>query len=315
MTNYILKRLALMVPVAFGITLAVFLLVRMIPGDPARVILGIHYTPQLLAALHAKLGLNRSLGMQYLIYLRNLAHGDLGHSYFYGQPISQLVLERAIPTLMLMAYSTILSLVISIPTGIIAAVRRNTGADHAVRVAATVGIGLPSYWTGFVLILCFAVIVPIFPVGGYGKTMGQHLAGLFLPSLAIALNIAPLVLRSLRSSLMEALTSGFIDTARAKGLPRRVVLLGHALRVAVLPALNVLGLNIGYLVGSTVIIENVFAIPGLGQLMLSAIDTRDYPTVQAVTLVFGIVVVLIYLATDLVQLVLDPRARRGQFGT
>ena len=154
--------------------------------------------------------------------------------------------------------------------------------------------------------------VPIFPVAGYGETWPQRTVALFLPSLTIALNIAPLVMRALRSSLGEALSAGYIDTARAKGLPARAVLIGHALRVAILPALSVLGLNIGFLVGNTVIVENVFAIPGLGQLMISSIGTRDFPTIQAVTLLFGVIVVLIYLLTDLMQILLDPRVRRSE---
>jgi peptide/nickel transport system permease protein len=312
MLGYIAKRLLLMVPVAVGITLAVFLLVRLIPGDPARVILGIHATPELLAAVRTHLGLDRSVGVQYLLYVRNLLHGDLGESYFFGQPISSLVLTRAVPTLLLMAYSTVLTLALAVPTGLLAATRRDRAADHLVRVVATVGVGLPSYWTGFVLILVFSVLLPIFPVAGYGDTWTQRAINLFLPALTIALNIAPLVMRSLRSSLGDALAAGYIDTARAKGLPARRVLLGHALRVAILPALNVLGLNIGFLVGNTVIVENVFAVPGLGQLMIASIGTRDYPTIQAVTLLFGVIVVLIYLLTDLVQIVLDPRVRRTQ---
>ena len=312
MIGYIAKRLLLMVPVAVGITLAVFLLVRLIPGDPARVVLGIHATPDLLLAVRARLGLDRSLGVQYLIYVRRLLQGDFGESYFFGEPIRDLVLTRAGPTLLLMAFSTVLTLSLAVPTGLLAASRRDRAADHFVRIVATVGVGLPSYWTGFVLILAFSVLLPIFPVAGYGNSWGQRLVSLFLPALTIALNIAPLVMRSLRSSLGEALAAGYIDTARAKGLPHRTVLFGHALRVAILPALNVLGLNIGFLVGNTVIVENVFAVPGLGQLMIASIGSRDYPTIQAVTLLFGIIVVLIYLLTDLVQIVLDPRVRRTQ---
>jgi len=312
MIGYIAKRLLLTVPVAVGITLAVFLLVRLIPGDPARVVLGIHATPDLLLAVRTRLGLDRSVGVQYLIYVRHLLQGDFGESYFFGEPIRDLVLTRAGPTLLLMAYSTVLTLLLALPTGLLAATRRDRAADHFVRIVATVGVGLPSYWTGFVLILAFSVLLPIFPVAGYGDTWGQRLLSLFLPSLTIALNIAPLVMRSLRSSLGEVLAAGYIDTARAKGLPGRTVLLKHTLRVAMLPALNVLGLNIGFLVGNTVIVENVFAVPGLGQLMITSISSRDYPTIQAVTLLFGVIVVLIYLLTDLVQIMLDPRVRRTQ---
>jgi peptide/nickel transport system permease protein len=154
----------------------------------------------------------------------------------------------------------------------------------------------------------------LFPIAGYGTTWGARLYNLFLPALTSSLNVAPLVMRALRTSLGEALGAGFIDTARAKGLPGRVVLISHALRVAILPALNVLGLNIGFLVGNTVLVENVFAVPGLGQLMINSISTRDYPTVQMVTLMFGIMVVLIYLVSDLGQIMLDPRIRRSEIG-
>jgi peptide/nickel transport system permease protein len=314
MLSYILRRLLLMIPVALGITLAVFLLVRLIPGDPARAILGIHATPDLLAAVRARLGLNDSIVVQYLIYLRNLVQGDFGQSYYYGEPIARLVGERAVPTLLLLAYSTVLTLILAIPAGILAATRRDRAADHVVRVVSTVGVGLPPYWTGFILILLLSVTFKIFPIGGYGNTWSQRLFNLFLPALTISLNVAPLVMRALRSSMTEALGAGFIDTARAKGLSGWAVLLRHALRVAILPAIGVLGLNIGFLVGSTVIVENVFSVPGLGQLMISSINTRDYPTIQMVTLIFGVIVVLIYLATDLIQMLLDPRVRKAQIG-
>ncbi|HEX3984734.1 MAG TPA: ABC transporter permease [Acidisoma sp.] len=314
MLSYIIRRLLLMIPVALGITLAVFLLVRLIPGDPARAILGIHATPALMAAVRARLGLNDSIGEQYLLYLKNLLQGDFGISYYYGQPVSRLVLTRTVPTLILLLYSTIIALIIAIPAGLLAGTRQGRGADHALRVIATAGLGLPSYWTGFMLILLLSVTLHLFPIAGYGNSWGERLYNLFLPALTCALNVAPLVMRALRTSLGEALGAGFIDTARAKGLPGRVVLLGHALRVAILPALNILGLNIGFLVGNTVLVENVFSVPGLGQLMISSIGTRDYPTIQMVTLMFGVIVVLIYLVTDLGQIILDPRVRRSEIG-
>jgi peptide/nickel transport system permease protein len=267
-----------------------------------------------MAVVRARLGLDRGIGVQYLIYLKHLAQGNFGISYYYGQPVSQLVFNRMVPTLVLLLYSTIISLVIAIPAGLLAGTRQGRGADHALRVVATAGLGLPSYWTGFILILVFSVTFHIFPIAGYGNSWGQRLYNLFLPALTCALNVAPLVMRSLRTSLGEALGAGFIDTARAKGLPARVVLLSHALRVAILPALNVLGLNIGFLVGNTVLVENVFAVPGLGQLMINSIGTRDYPTIQMVTLMFGVIVVLIYLVTDLGQIMLDPRVRRSEIG-
>jgi peptide/nickel transport system permease protein len=178
-----------------------------------------------------------------------------------------------------------------------------------VRFTFVIGIGLPSYWLGIILILALAVAVPIFPVAGYGDAFVDHLRYLFLPAITIALSVIPLVLRALRGSLIDALRADYMDTARAKGLPPRVVVLRHGLRNALIPAITVLGINIGFLIGSTVIIENVFAVPGLGQLMIFAVSARDYPTVQGVTLVFALLVVLVYLLTDAFYLLLDPRVR------
>lgn len=309
MLRFLARRLLLLIPVAFGVTLFTFLLVRLIPGDPAQNMLGVHATPELLAQLRERMGLARSLPDQYLIYLGQLLHGDLGTSYYFGEPVLGLVTDRLAPTVFLLAYATVLTAAVAFPAAILAALRRDSIWDQVVRLTFVFGISLPSYWLGIVLILVLAVAVPIFPVGGYGDTFVEHLWYLFLPAVTIALSVIPIVLRAMRSSLTEVLQADYMDTARSKGLPPRVVLLRHGVRNALLPAITVLAVNIGWLIGGTVIIENVFAIPGLGQLMISAVSTRDYPTVQAVTLVFALLVVLVYILADGLYLVLDPRLR------
>jgi peptide/nickel transport system permease protein len=303
------RRLLQLIPVMFGITLAVFLLVRSIPGDPARVILGIHSTPELIEMVRKNLGLDKSLPEQYLIFLSQIAKGNLGHSYYYSESVASLVGSRILPTVFLLTFSTIITILVAFPAAIWSALNPNSTGDQVIRFILIFGIGLPSYWLGVVLVLFFAIAIPLFPVAGYGQSIIEHVWSLFLPALTIALSLVPLVLRALRASVMEALRAGYVDTARAKGLPNRVVLLRHVVRNALMPAITVLGLNIGYLIGGTVIVENVFAIPGLGQLMINSIGTRDYPTVQAVTMVFAILVVAVNLMTDLIYVLLDPRLR------
>jgi len=309
MGAFLLRRTALLVPVVIGITLAVFLLIRLIPGDPARVLLGIHATPDAIAALHKTMGLDRSLAAQYFIFLKGLIRGQLGYSYFFSETVADLVLARIAPTLFLIGYATVLTVLIAFPSAILAALKPNSIWDQAVRFVSIFGIGLPGYWLGVVLVYAFAIAIPILPVAGYGESIGEHFTFLLLPSLTIAVSLVPLVLRALRASVMETLRAGYVDTARAKGLAWHRVMRRHVVRNALMPAVTVLALNIGYLIGGTVIIENVFAIPGLGSLMILSIGTRDYPTIQAVTLVFAILVVLVNLATDLIYVVLDPRIR------
>lgn len=309
MVTFLARRFALLVPVALGVTLIVFLLVRLIPGDPAVNMLGIHQTPELLAQLHAQMGLDRSLPEQYLIFLGRLLQGDMGTSYFYGQSVISLVADRLPPTLFLLTYASVLTTIVAFPAAILAALRRNSIWDQVVRFTFIFGISLPAYWLGIILILALAIALPIFPVAGYGITFLDHLRYLFLPAATIALGVIPLVLRAMRASLIDVLRADYMDTARAKGLPPRVVLLRHGVRNALLPAITVLGVNIGWLIGGTVIIENVFAVPGLGQLMIFSVSNRDYPTIQAVTLVFAVLVVLVNLGTDALYLVLDPRVR------
>src|SRR5215813_8654649 len=308
-SGFVVQRLLLLIPVAVGVTIIVFFMVHLIPGDPARTILGIHATPQRIALLHQQWGLDRPLASQYLLFVDRLVHGNLGQSLYYGASTSSLILSHLPPTLWLLAYATVLTVLISVPLAVIAATRRDGVRDHAVRAIPLIGLGMPQFWLGFLLIYAFAIKFRIFPVSGYGSGFTGHLRSMFLPSLTVALALTPVVIRSLRASMLDVLGADYITTARSKGVSPRRLYLRHALRNAVIPAVTVLAINIGFLVGATVIIEQIFAIPGIGQLMVNSIFQRDFPVVQGVTLVFAIMVVLVNLLADMSYAALDPRVR------
>jgi peptide/nickel transport system permease protein len=298
------------VPVGFGVTILVFFLIHLVPGDPARTILGNQATAPRVALLRHEWGLDRPLPVQYAKFMGRLLHGDLGSSLFYGVGAGRLVLERLPVTLWLIAFGALLSVLIAVPLSVIAATHRDRVADHAVRIVPLVGLGFPAFWLGIMLLLVFGLnLGRPFPVGGYGNGFFGHLHSMFLPALTVALGISPILIRSLRAGLLEVLESDFVTTARSKGLPERRVLVRHALRNAAVSTVSVLGVNIGYLVGGTLVIEQVYALPGVGQLMINSIFQRDFPVVQAVTLVFSLLVVLVYLLTDVAHALLDPRVR------
>ena len=310
LTSYVIRRLLQLVPIVFGVTILVFFLIHLVPGDPARTMLGTHSTPQKVALLHHEWGLDKPLPVQYWRFLGRMVHGDLGSSLFYSVPAGRLVWQRLPPTLWLICLGTLLSVLISVPLAALAATKRDRAPDQVVRAVPLVGLGFPPFWLGIMLLLAFALhLGRAFPVGGYGTGPLGHLHSMFLPALTVALSITPILVRSLRASLLEVLESDYIATARSKGLPERRVLVHHALRNAIISTVSVLGVNIGFLVGGTLVIEQVFALPGIGQLMINSIFQRDFPVVQAVTLVFAVMVVLVYLLTDVVHATLDPRVR------
>jgi peptide/nickel transport system permease protein len=310
LTGYVVRRLLQMVPIALGVTILVFFLIHLVPGDPAGTILGNQATPQRVALLRHAWGLDRPLPVQYERFMVRVVRGDLGSSLLYDVPAGRLVVERLPVTLWLIGFGALLSMVIAVPLAVLAATKRNRLPDHIVRAVPLVGLGFPPFWLGIMLLLAFALNSGrLFPVGGYGQGFPGHLHSMFLPSLTVGLGIAPILIRSLRASLLEVLDSDYITTARSKGLPERRVLARHALRNAIISTVSVLGVNIGFLVGATLVIEQVFAVPGIGQLMISSIFGRDFPVVQAVTLVFSVMVVLVYLLTDIAHALLDPRVR------
>jgi peptide/nickel transport system permease protein len=310
LAGYVVRRLIQLVPIVLGVTVLVFFLIHLVPGDPARTILGNHATPQKVALLHHEWGLDKPLPVQYWRFLGRMVRGDLGSSLFYSVPAGRLVVQRLPPTLWLIGLGTLFSVLIAVPLAALAATKRDRLPDQIVRAVPLVGLGFPPFWLGIMLLLAFGLHLGRgFPVGGYGSGVLGHLHSMFLPSLTVALAIAPILVRSLRASLLEVFESDYVTTARSKGLSERRVLVRHALRNAVISTVSVLGVNIGFLVGGTLVIEQVFALPGIGQLMINSIFQRDFPVVQAVTLVFSIMVVLVYLLTDVVHALLDPRVR------
>ena len=310
LAGYAARRLLQMIPIAFGVTLLVFFLIHLVPGDPARSMLGTRATPERIAALHEEWGLDKPLPIQYWRFLERLVHGDLGQSLFYSVSAGRLVVERLPVTLWLIGLGSLFAVAIAVPLAVLAATKRDRLPDHAIRAVPLVGLGFPQFWIGIMLLLAFALHAGrAFPVGGYGEGFFGHLRSMFLPALTVALAIAPILIRSLRASMLEVLESEYVTTARAKGLPERRVLIRHGLRNAVISMVSVLGVNIGFLVSGTLVVEQVFALPGIGQLMINSIFQRDFPVVQAVTLAFAVMVVLVYLATDLVHALLDPRVR------
>jgi peptide/nickel transport system permease protein len=307
--TFVFRRLLLLVPTALGVTIITFFMIHLIPGDPARTILGIHATPRAIAILHREWGLDRPLADQYWLYMDRLVHGNLGTSLYYNTGVSGLVTSRLPATLWLIIYAAVLGVIISVPLAMLAASRKDAVRDHVVRVVPLLGLGMPAFWLALILQSELAVRYQLFPVTGYGSGFFGHLHSMFLPSLVVAVALCPVIIRSLRASMLNVLGADYVTTARAKGVPGHRLFVRHVLRNAVIPAVTVLGINIGFLIGGTVIVEQVFAIPGVGQLMINSIFERDFPVVQAVALVFGIMVVLVNLLTDVAYAALDPRVR------
>jgi peptide/nickel transport system permease protein len=307
--QYIVRRLALMIPVLFGITVVVFSLLQLIPGDPATTILGTQARPESVAALRHELGLDRPLWEQYLRYMQNVVTFDLGKSLKFKTSVGSLLPGRLEVTLALITYATVLTIAISLPLGIVSALRRNGIFDQVTRAFLMVTLVMPAFWVGILFLTFFSIRLQLFPVAGYGDGWREHLHHLFLPALTVALSIAPLIVRALRTSILEGLGSDYVRTARAKGLREQAVVSTHVLRNALIPAVTLLGLSVGYLMGGTVIVENVFSLPGAGKLLVDAIAARDYPLVQSTTLVFAVLVILVNLGTDVIYTFLDPRVR------
>jgi peptide/nickel transport system permease protein len=309
--RYILRRLVQMVPVLLGITVVVFVLIHLIPGDPAQAMLGIHARPEALTALRGQLGLDKPLWEQYVIYLGDLVRLDLGDSIKYKQSVDSLIPKRIAVSGMLVLYATVLTIVISLPLGIIAALKKDSVFDQMVRAFLMVTMVMPAFWVGILMLIFFSIKLDLFPVSGYGDNPVDHLYHLFLPALTVSLSISPILVRSLRGSILEAMSADYVRTARAKGLGEQIVVIAHVLRNALIPAVTLLGLSVGYLLGGTVIVERVFSLPGAGALLVDSIGARDYPVVQSMTLIFAALVILINLVTDVVYSFLDPRVRLG----
>jgi peptide/nickel transport system permease protein len=313
---YILRRLLLMVPVLFGVTVIVFLVISLIPGDPAKAILGTFATPENVAKVNHDLGLDRALPIQYFIWLGNLLHGDFGRSYILHRPVIDEVLDRLFPTLLLAGAALVLSSVAGLSLGIIAAVRQNGWQDKLITVAVLVGISTPSFWLGILLIFWFGVRLSVLPVGGMVEMFGgggaldvaRHLV---LPAVALAAVAGAVLVRLTRGSMLEVMRQDYIRTARAKGLGEASVIFKHAFRNALVNVIPIIGLEAGFVLGGAVYIETVFQWPGIGRMLVNAISTRDILLVQGGVLIVAVAYVAINLLTDVVQSLLDPRIGRS----
>src|SRR5207302_652664 len=309
---YIRKRLLLMVFVLFGVTIVIFGMVRILPGDPAFLILGDRATDQKAAELREQLGLNRPILEQYWNFVSGFAHGDMGQSLLYRQPVGDLVLTRVPVTLTLSAYAMGLAAVITLTFGILAAINKGRWPDQLIRVGFLFALTTPNFWFGILLILLFGLTLHWFPVAGFGETVPQHLWYLFLPALTLALQLSAVLIRNLRGQIILTMRSDYIRTAHAKGLSERLVLLRHVLRNALLSTVTIFGLQFGFLVGGAIVIETVFALPGTGQLLIQSITARDYPVVQAITVVSAVLVIVVVLVAIAAPLLTpyDPIAQQ-----
>jgi peptide/nickel transport system permease protein len=305
--NYVVVRLAQIVPTFFLIMVVIFVLARLLPGDPTSAILGIRATDEAVNRINAELGLDRSIPVQFGLFLQHLLSGDLGESIVLKVPVIQLIAERLPVTLFLTGFAALLSVIIAIPTAIISALKRDSLLDTSIRAAFQVGLSMPVFYIGILLLTFLAAQLRWFPVGGYGNTFWEHLYHLLLPALTLAFSLSAVLMRNLRSSILDVLDAEYVDFARAKGLRNRVVMVRHVLRNALISTVTLFGLNIGFLLGGAVITETVFAIPGVGRLMIDSIYGRDYPVLQGLTIVLAVIVSLVFLVTDLVEASLDPR--------
>jgi ABC-type dipeptide/oligopeptide/nickel transport system permease component len=301
------RRLVHLVIILFGITLVTFFLLRLIPGDPALAILGSSYTHQRAVAIDSTLGLNRPIWTQYGLFMSRLFRGNLGFSFYYNEPASTVIAQHIAPTLFLVCYSAVLAALISFPIGFRAGLHRSGVLDQSSRLFFTLSFAMPGFWLGIILILVFSVHLHAFPISGFGSGLPGHLYYLFLPALTIALGFSTVLVRSLRAATIATLQAEFIDTARMKGIRWSRVLWRHVFRNAVLAVVAVYGVNLAYLISGTVLVENVFSLPGLGTLLVDSVADRDYPVVQGVTLLFAVLIVAINLVTDIAQAALDPR--------
>ncbi len=296
-----------MVFVLFGVTLIIFGMIHLVPGDPAFLILGDRATEAKATELRHQLGLDQSLPLQYWHFISGVFHGNFGMSLLYRQPVNSLVFRRVPVTFFLTGYAMVLTAIITLPISLWAATHRNKLSDHLIRAGFLFALTTPSFWLGILLILLFSLRLHLFPVAGYGESFTQHLRYLFLPSFTLSLQLSAVLIRNLRNGIINTLDSDFVRTARAKGLGNRTVLIGHVLRNALVSTVSIFGLQFGGLIGGTVVIETVFAIPGIGQLLFQSITARDYPVVQAITVITAFLVIVVNLIVDLSYSFLDPR--------
>lgn len=304
MLQYVIKRLFSIIPVLIGISLLLFLMLRMLPGDPAQVLAGEMATPEEVEIIRHQLGLDRPIYTQYAFFLSRLSRFDLGRSARTQNPVTEEIWARLPNTMLLAIVAITLACLIGIPAGIISALRPYSLLDYTITVTALFGISMPVFWLGLMLVIVFAVWLNWLPAGGIGTW--KHV---ILPSFTLASFVVAFIARMTRSTMLEVLSQDYTTTARSKGLKEKVVVVKHAFRNALIPIITVVGLQFGMLLGGAVLTETVFAWPGLGRLIVDSIRARDYPMIQGAILVFGLLYILVNLAVDIIYAYVDPRIR------
>jgi peptide/nickel transport system permease protein len=310
MRKYVIKRILMVLPVLFGISVLVFLMARLIPGDVVAVMLGTNTDPKTAAELRHFLGLDQPMWKQYLEWSWKLLRGDMGVSLRTGRSVAGEIVKQFPATVELATTGMVLSLLVAIPIGTISAVRRNTWLDYSGRIVAILGVATPDFWLGTMLILVFALWLRVLPAAGYAPLLQaplQSIRYMILPAFSLGTALMAVVMRMTRSTMLEVVRQDYIRTARAKGVAERMIVYKHALRNALIPVVTVIGMQAGYILGGSVIIEQVFARPGIGRLALQAINQRDYPMVQGAVLFITLVFVTINLMVDVVYAYIDPR--------
>jgi len=311
---YILRRLLLMVPVIGMVSIIAFSIILLLPGDPALAILGPERARDTATyqALRTEMGLDKPIPLQYVSWLGKVVTGDLGTSARNQQPVTALLAQSVGATMQLAASAMVIALIIAVPVGIISAVKPGSLLDSVATTFALSGVAIPNFLLGILLILFFSLVLRVLPAGGYvppTQDFGEWLKLMMLPAFALGVGLAAVLMRQIRSAMLEVLTQDYVTTARSKGLANRKVVLGHALKNAMIPVITVIGVQVGRLMGGTVVIETIFSVPGMGKLAVSSIFFRDFPVVQAVVLIMGIAILFSNLITDLLYGVLDPRVR------
>ncbi|MEI2684823.1 MAG: ABC transporter permease [Cypionkella sp.] len=307
--RYIFTRLLWMIPTFFLVMIIIFFLVRLLPGDPAIAIAGDKASNAELDAIRQKLGLDRSLVTQFWFFFTSTLQGNLGQSILLKKPVLDAIMDRFPATLFLTIYTVLMSVCIAGPLAFVAALNRNRWPDTLIRSVFQIGLSMPVFYIGLLLMTFLGGYLRLFAVGGYGSNWQEHFSHLFLPAFTVALYTSAIIMRNLRSSVIEVLDAEYVQFARAKGLPSQVILGRHVLRNALISTVTLLGLSIGNLISGTLVTETVFAVPGVGRLMLEAIFARDYPLIQGLTLTFAVLVSVVFLLTDIFQSMLDPRMR------
>ncbi len=310
MPGYILRRVLQLLPTFAFILVVIFIIVRLLPGDPASAIIGDRATDADVARINAELGLDKPIPVQFGIFVGHVFRGELGDSIRLHVSVFDLILQRLPVTLFLTGLAGLIAVLTAVPLAFLAALWRGGATDAGIRGIFQVGLSMPVFYIGLILLTFFGAQLHWFPVGGYGEGFADHIYHLFLPALTLALSLSAILMRNLRAAVIEVLGAEYVDFARAKGLSARLVLARHVLRNALISTVTLFGLQTGTLFGGAVITETVFAIPGVGRLMIESIYGRDYPVIQGLTLALALLVSLIFLATDLLQAALDPRTAR-----